>query len=337
MKQLEAGPEKAILKTVGTKLLLFLFGICLTTASFAAIPPASTTKAANQAVTTHLTLKERLEERLKKTPRFQTGSVIFDLPVTYNRRVSYWISYFQANGKTWFRDWLERSSRYMPFIQKDLKNAGLPQDLAFMVMIESGFEPNAISHADAVGPWQFIQPTGERYGLHVKPWLDERRDLRKSTLAAIRYLKDLHQEFGSWYLVAASYNMGESGLRKQIARYGSKDFWTLSRVGALPKETIDYVPKILAAMMIAKAPNLYGFSDLAKFDTYEYDVVMAPGGTDLKELADDLGVTEKSLKDMNAELIRGYVPSTVDRFPIRVPRGSVTAVAEFFKDKSAHE
>ena len=160
MKQLEADPEKAILKTVGTKLLFFLFGICLTTASLAAIPPASTTKAANQAITTHLTLKERLEERLKKTPRFQTGSVIFDLPVTYNRRVSYWISYFQANGKTWFRDWLERSSRYMPFIQKDLKNAGLPQDLAFMVMIESGFEPNAISHADAVGPWQFIQPTG---------------------------------------------------------------------------------------------------------------------------------------------------------------------------------
>jgi membrane-bound lytic murein transglycosylase D len=334
---LEAGPEKAILKTVGTKLLLFLFAICLTTASLAAIPSTSTSKAAADASTTHLTLKERLEERLKKTPRFQTGSVIFDLPVTYNRRVSYWISYFQANGKTWFRDWLERSSRYMPFIQKDLKNAGLPQDLAFMVMIESGFEPNAISHADAVGPWQFIQPTGERYGLHVKPWLDERRDLRKSTLAAIRYLKDLHQEFGSWYLVAASYNMGESGLRKQIARYGSKDFWTLSRVGALPKETIDYVPKILAAMMIAKAPNLYGFSDLAKFDTYEYDVVMAPGGTDLKELAEQLGVTEKSLKDMNAELIRGYVPSTVDRFPIRVPRGSVTVVAEFFKDKSAHE
>ena len=131
--------------------------------------------------------------------------------------------------------------------------------------------------------------------------------------------------------------MGEAGLRKQIARYNTKDFWTLSRVGALPKETIDYVPKILAAMMIAKAPNLYGFSEIAKLDPYEYDVVMAPGGTDLRDLADQLGVTEKSLKDMNAELVHGYVPSAQKHFPIRVPRGSVTMVAEFFKDKSARE
>jgi membrane-bound lytic murein transglycosylase D len=320
------------------KLRFFIFSLfffTLTPASFAAISSSATQLSAGK--TTKMSLKERLEERLRRSPKFESGSVIFDLPVTYNRRVSYWISYFQSKGKNWFHDWLERSHRYMPMIQKELKNAGLPQDLAYMVMIESGFDPNAISHADAVGPWQFIQSTGERYGLRVTPWLDERRDLKKSTLAAIRYLKDLRAEFGSWYLVAASYNMGESGLRKQIARYGTKDFWALSRVGALPRETIDYVPKILAAMMIAKAPNLYGFTDIAKLDPYQYDVVMAPGGTDLAALADELGVTEKSLKDMNAELIRGYVPSNLERFPIRVPRGSVTMVADFFKDKSTRE
>ncbi|MGZ5279502.1 MAG: lytic transglycosylase domain-containing protein [Pseudobdellovibrionaceae bacterium] len=278
-----------------------------------------------------LSLKERLQARMKRAPAAGSASLIFDLPVTYNRRVSFWISHFQDKGKAWFRDWLERSTKYMPFIQKELKNAGLPQDLAFMVMIESGFLPNAVSHAEAVGPWQFISATGQRYGLKQAWWIDERRDLKKSTLAAIKYLKDLHQEFGSWYLVAASYNMGEGGLRRQIKKYNTKDFWTLAKLGALPKETTDYVPKILAAMMIAKSPSLYGFRDLSQFGTLEYELVSAPGGTDLKSLADQLGITVKSLKDLNAELVLGYVPTQVPRHFIRVPKGSTAMVDEFLR------
>lgn len=282
-----------------------------------------------------LSLKQRLQSRIAKNPNPNNSTLIFDLPVTYNRKVSYWISHFQNKGKNWFGGWLERATMYMPFIQKELKEAGLPQDLAFMVMIESGFEPNAISHAAAVGPWQFIQPTGQRYGLNVQWWLDERRDLKKSTLAAIRYLKDLHREFGSWYLVAASYNMGENGLRRQIKKHGTKDFWVLSRLGALPQETVDYVPKILAAMMIAKAPALYGFTDIAKLKTLEYDLVVAPGGTDLTGLADELGITPKSLKDLNAEMLLGYIPSQVSKHTIRVPKGSVTLVSNYLdKQKS---
>lgn len=278
-----------------------------------------------------MTLRERLQARMNRASTANSASMIFDLPVTYNHRVSFWITYFQDKGKAWFRDWLERSSKYMPFIQSELKNAGLPQDLAFMVMIESGFLPNAISPAEAVGPWQFISTTGQRYGLKQSWWLDERRDLRKSTLAAIRYLKDLHREFGSWYLVAASYNMGEGGLRRQIQKYKTRDFWVLSRLGALPQETMDYVPKILAAMMIAKSPSLYGFRDLAQFESLDYDVVSVPGGTDLRELADHLGVTPKSLKDLNAELILGYVPSQVNRYSIRVPKGALAVVSEYLK------
>ena len=266
---------------------------------------------------------------MKKSPSSGSASLIFDLPVTYNRRVSYWISYFQDKGKFWFRDWLERSTKYMPFIQKELKNAGLPQDLAFMVMIESGFLPNAVSHAQAVGPWQFIASTGQHYGLKQAWWIDERRDLMKSTRAAIRYLKDLHDEFGSWYLVAASYNMGEGGLRRQISKYNTKDFWTLAKLGALPQETTDYVPKILAVMMIAKSPSLYGFYDLSQFETLDYDLVSAPGGTDLKELADRLGITVKSLKDLNAELILGYIPNQVASHSIRVPKGSSSMVSQY--------
>lgn len=272
-------------------------------------------------------LKERLKSMTRQSKITQSDSLVFDLPVTYNRKVSYWISFYQVQGKKWFPNWLQRSYRYMPFIQKELKAAGLPTDLAYMVMIESGFSFNATSVADAVGPWQFIEPTGLRYGLQKNWWLDERRDLMKSTRAAIRYMKDLYAEFGSWYLVAASYNMGENGLRRQIKKHGTKDYWMLIQKNALPKETQDYVPKILAAMLIAKAPNLYGFRGLEEMDAFTYDVVAAPGGTDLDVLADQLGVTRKSLKDLNAELVLGYIPRQVDRHMIRVPKGASTRVA----------
>lgn len=287
-----------------------------------------------RANTSPQTLKERLKALTVTSAPVQSDHLIFDLPVTYNKKVSKWVAYYQGRGQKWFREWLQRSYKFMPLIQRELKNANLPSDLAYMVMIESGFSSYANSHAEAVGPWQFIQPTGARYGLTKNWWLDERRDLRKSTLAAIRYMKDLYGEFGSWYLVAASYNMGEAGLRRQIQKYGTKDYWTLIRLKALPTETQEYVPKILAAMLISKAPNLYGFRGLEKMDPLEYDVVQVPGGTDLDALADRLGVTRKSLKDLNAELLLGYIPRQVEKHYIRVPRGAGTMVSAFLHEKT---
>ncbi|MGE5086667.1 MAG: lytic transglycosylase domain-containing protein [Bacillota bacterium] len=275
------------------------------------------------------TLKEKLKALTAKSIHVQSDNLIFDLPVTYNKKVSKWVAYYQGRGNKWFREWLQRSYKYMPFIQNELKKANLPTDLAYMVMIESGFAPNAISTSNAVGPWQFIEPTGNRYGLSKTWWLDERRDLKKSTIAAIKYLKDLYAEFGSWYLVAASYNMGENGLRRQIKKYGTKDYWTLIKLSALPAETQEYVPKILAAMLISKAPNLYGFRDLEKMDPLEYEVVLVPGGTDLDHLADHLGVTRKSLKDLNAELYLGYIPRQVTKHYIRVPKAAGNIVSNF--------
>jgi membrane-bound lytic murein transglycosylase D len=276
-------------------------------------------------------LRERLQARMKETSKNQKSSLIFDLPVTYNKRVSYWINHFQTKGKNWFSEWLELATIYLPLIQAELKAEGMPQDLAFMVMIESGFRPNAISHADAVGPWQFIKATGNRYGLRTAWWLDERRDLIKSTRAAIRYMRDLNREFGSWYLVAASYNMGENGLRRKIKKHRTNNYWELSRLGAIPDETIDYVPKILAAMMITKSPKLYGFRDLAQYEALSYDVVSAPGGTDLKAVADHLKVTTKSLLDLNAELTAGHIPASVDKHLIRIPKGAVLAFSQFLQ------
>lgn len=273
-------------------------------------------------------LRNKLVEKAKQAHKHD-ATLIFDIPVTYNKRVAYWLQFFQTRGHAWFRDWLEKATKYMPFIQKELKQAGLPGDLAYMVMIESGFDCYARSHADAVGPWQFIKPTANRYGLATNWWLDERRDFKKSTMAAIRYIRDLYSEFGSWYLVAASFNMGENGLRRLIQKTGVRDFWALSLTGGLPQETIDYVPKILAAMLIAKAPSLYGFRDLTRLDPLEYELTYLTGGTDLARLADHLGVTHKYLKDLNAELVLGYIPLQVDKHAIRVPRGSKELIMSY--------
>lgn len=296
----------------------------------ASIPPLSPEKV-YQFSTKESDLRA-LQAKLKSKAQKAEGhraTLFFDLPVTTNARVAHWLEFFQSKGSNWFRQWLELSTKYVPFIQTELRRAGLPTDLAYMVMIESGFNPRARSHANAVGPWQFIKPTAERYGLRVSWWLDERKDFRKATLGAVKYIRDLYQEFGSWYLVAASYNMGENGLRRRIRQHGTRDFWQLANKGALPQETIDYVPKILAAILISKAPSLYGFRDLHRHEPYAFDTAYMDGGTELDALADHLGVTRKSLRDMNAELLLGYIPSQVDRHLIRIPLGSQRRVAEY--------
>lgn len=257
--------------------------------------------------------------------------LIFDIPVTYNSRVRNWIRYFQTEGRATFKYWLERSSRFLPVLQYELSRAGLPQDLVYVAMIESGFTPSAASHAGAMGMWQFIAPTARRYSLKIDWWIDERRDFHKATQAAIRYMRDLHQQFNSWYLVAASYNMGENGVRRLIQRHHTNNFWELAERGALPEETSDYVPKIIAAMLISKAPALYGFRDLDYQMPLSFESISAPGGTDIVNLATYLGVSEKYLKDLNPELIKGYIPPDVRAHKIRVPKGSVLAVSQFIR------
>lgn len=296
---------------------LLLFGLLLLSSLSLAAPDHHPTQ----------TLKKMI-----KTHHQPPISLIFDLPVTYNHRVTKWVHYFQKSGQKWFRTWLERSTKHMPYIQSELAKAGLPQDLAYMVMIESGFNANAISSADAVGPWQFIEATGKRYGLKVTPWLDERRDIEKSTGAAIRYLTDLHREFKSWYLVAASYNMGENGLRRQVQKHATHDFWKLAEKKAIPQETIDYVPKILAAMLISKAPSLYGFRDIPVHQPLTYDRLSVPGGTHLYDIANLIGVTHRALEELNPSLLRKQVPPNYSKFIIKLPKGSATLVSQGLKE-----
>lgn len=255
---------------------------------------------------------------------------LFDFPVTYNARVQKWVRFFQGPGRSGFNRWLERSHRYIPVITPTLERQGLPRDLVYLAMIESGYSPRAVSTASAVGYWQFIKPTATRYGLQVNWWIDERRDITKSTLAAANYLSDLYRMFGSWHLAASAYNMGEGRLKRLIARHKTRNYWVLSTKAGFPNETANYVPKIIAAMLIAKAPHLYGFNNVQPQSSLRYSTLSVPGGTDLETLASHLGVSARELRNLNPELLKGIIPSSVASHRIRVPHGQLARASQFF-------
>lgn len=187
----------------------------------------------------------------------------FDYPVTINPKVEEWVEYFTGRGRKHFERYLARSEYFIPYIIPILKKNNLPTDLVYLAMIESGFHNHARSFAAAVGPWQFISATGKRYGLRVDWWIDERRDIEQSSIAAGRYLKDLHQMFQSWELAAAAYNAGEAKIARAIKMYGTRNFWKLSisKRRYLRPETKNYVPKIMAAAIVAKNRSLFGFPE----------------------------------------------------------------------------
>ena len=166
-----------------------------------------------------------------------------------------------------------------------------------------------------------MKPTGQQYGLNINWWIDERRDLYLSTNAATNYLGDLYKMFGDWYLAAAAYNMGEGRLKRLIKKYKTKNFWILSKKRGFPKETREYVPKLIATILIAKAPKIYGLKSVAPLKPYRYEVLKAPGGTDIYKLAHRLGVSQKKIKDLNPGLIKGFIPGFVKGYRIRVPKG----------------
>lgn len=267
-------------------------------------------------------------------PSKNKGILTFDFPITYNDSVKEWIYYYQTRGRKDFSRWLERSQKYLPHIQNVFKQSGLPADLAYLAMVESGFSPFAISSADAVGYWQFIEPTATRFGLRVNWWLDERRDIIKSTKAAALYLKKLHDMFDSWYLAIASYNTGENRIRRLVEKYRTKNFWVLAEKDGLVSETKDYIPKMLATVLIAKAPALYGFRDIKYEKPIQFDYFWAPGGLSLTKLALSSGMSEKDLIYLNPELIRKYIPDHISGHQIRIPRDSLKKVSQYLRSAS---
>ena len=261
------------------------------------------------------------------------SSLIFDLPVEYNNQVKNWIHYFQTRGRDHFKLWLERYSRVSRPIQDILVREKLPKDLVYMAMIESGFSFRAVSSASAVGPWQFIRETGKRFGLRINWWIDERRDLYKSTRAASAYIKYLYNMFGCWYLAAAAYNTGENRVRRLMKKHKTRNFWILARKKALYLETINYVPKLIAAMLISKAPGLYGFRNLKYQPEDRFEYFMVPGGLHLSDLARHLKVSSAFLRRLNSELVLFKIPRSVQQHRIRIPAGSSYNVSQYLRQR----
>jgi membrane-bound lytic murein transglycosylase D len=241
----------------------------------------------------------------------------FSLAVPFNPRIEREIDRFLTAGREEFARWLRRSGRYLDALRADFRREGLPEDLVYVALVESGFNPRNRSNKEAVGLFQFMLGTAELVGLKNDLWKDERRNPGKAALGAIRHLKSLYQEFGDWDLALAAYNAGSGRVWQSIKAQGVHDFWQL----ALPPETEAYVPRFYAALVISREPELYGFNPVldAKEDAEETDV---PGGVDFKVVAECTGVTPAAIAELNVELTKNCTPPGPDPYPLRLPPGS---------------
>jgi len=237
-----------------------------------------------------------------------------------NAEVQYFLDRFTGSRRAVVGTWISRSGRYLAMIRETLRDYGLPLDLAFTAMIESGYDPLAVSHAGAKGMWQFMAHTARRYGLRVDQWVDERLDPEKSTAAAAAYLRDLYAQFGSWTLAQAAYNAGEVTVVRAIRAAGSSDFWALKRTKFLRPETKDFVPAIQAATIIGRDPGQYGF-EVGETGPDRVEHVSVPPSTDLRRLSAAAGLSVPILRALNPALVRGVTPSGTT-WELRVPAGT---------------
>lgn len=265
----------------------------------------------------------------------------YDIPVAFNDAVAEYLAFFQGPGRRFFTRWMERSGRYVPLFREILRSHDVPEDLVYLSMIESGFSMNARSWAAAVGPWQFIPGTGKMYGLKADFWVDERQDFEKSTHAAARFLKRLHESWGDWYLAWAGYNGGPGRVKRAIDTHGTTDFWELTRAeGAFAKETRHYVPKLIAAALIAKHPEHFGFDTIELERPLAWEVVEIADATDLAVIARCAGVSVDELKTLNPELKRWATPPVSrgeEPYRLRIPKGTTERFAENFAKVPASE
>lgn len=244
----------------------------------------------------------------------------YDIPIVLNDRVWWWMDYFVYRIPDSFSRYLARSGAWLDYLKAELEAAGLPEDLVYLALIESGFSTRAVSHAGAVGPWQFMPYTGREYGLRIDRWVDERRDYERATQAAIAYLSDLHDMLGSWYLAAAGYNGGQGRVGRSMARENTINFWELT---GLHEETRNYVPKLIAATVIAKEPEKYGFTNIDYMEPVEWAKVTVLTSTDLDVVAEAAEVPVQVISSLNPHLLRGRTPPGETNFPVKIPADRV--------------
>ncbi len=245
------------------------------------------------------------------------------------------IKQYTTKKRRSFSQWLARSGKYIELIKQILRDEGLPEELVYLPLIESGFNTRARSCARAVGPWQFISATAKKYGLKINYWVDERRDPIKSTRAAARYLKDLYNMFDSWPLALAAYNAGEGNVRRALRRTKTRNYWRIIRTRYLKKETRNYVVKFVAAGIIASNPKKYGFSEIQFHEPLKFDKVTIHKPASLKFIARCARTSLKKIRELNPEIIRWCTPVDEPSYVIRIPEGTKESFFECFNKAPA--
>lgn len=275
---------------------------------------------------------------LKQAVATDLESTAHDVTIPLNAKVLSYIQLFQGRLREWIEGGLRRGARYLPMIQNVFRAEGLPLDLAYVPLIESAFNPSALSRAKAKGVWQFMAGTALEHGLKRDWYIDERADPEKATQAAAKYLRALNDTFqGDWHLALASYNGGPGTVQRAISRTGVRDFWKLSdRARLLPRETREYVPMILAAIVIARNPAQYGISFFAE-QPMAYEKVKMPGPVDLRRIAEWAGTSIEEIQTLNPELRRWTTPVKYPGYELKVPAGTASAVAERLAEAEAQE
>jgi LysM repeat protein len=258
------------------------------------------------------------------------GSAVTIFPSLVNEKVKGFVSFFQGRAESFFSRSLARSLAYEEMMKRIFREKNLPEELFYLALIESGYNPTALSRAKASGIWQFVAQTAKRYGLRVDKWVDERRDPEKSTYAAAEYLKTLHGLFNSWDLAAAGYNAGEGKVMRAMKNARSNDFWEISESRHLKLETKKYVPMFLAAVTIAKEPQKYGFTDIAYHSPLVYEKVKVPPSTSLALIAKAAETELSEIRSLNPALIREKTPPNSPAFDIKVPMGKKEAFEKNF-------
>jgi membrane-bound lytic murein transglycosylase D len=255
----------------------------------------------------------------------------FELPIQYNEQVQQYIDLFSQRRKSTFVSWLHRMTRYRSYIEERLQSAGLPRELVYLPVIESGYDVTATSSANAVGIWQFMAGTARAEGLRVDDYVDERRDPYRATDAAIRHLKGLYQEFGSWYLTAAAYNSGSGRVGRLLHEYGrskgpDETFWEIQ--ASLPTETRSYVPALIAAVIVGENPHLFGI-ERDQDASFDFETVVVPRSTSLAMVARAAGSALEEEQQLNPQFLHGETPPDGES-EVRVPTGAAGAFAITF-------
>jgi membrane-bound lytic murein transglycosylase D len=258
-------------------------------------------------------MREAVEDQVKRTGH--------DLPIEINDRVLSFLEYYQnGRGRNTMAVGLERLGHYREMMESILLEEDVPLNLVHLAQAESAFLPLALSRAKARGLWQFISSRGKEYGLRQTWWLDERSDPEKATRAAARHLRDLYDEFGDWYLAMAAYNSGPYRVSSALRKTGSTSFWELADKKALPKETINYVPTVLALTIIGSNPEKYGF-DVTPAPARAVERIAVPEATDLRVIAEAINFPVEDLKEMNPHVLRWTTPPDDSEFELILPKG----------------